>query len=351
MSGTIWGLHCPVQITASDERIGLAHGEGGRLARRLIRDAILPKLGNATLDVLGDSAALPPVAGRLAFTTDSFVVWPLFFPGGDIGRLAVFGTVNDLAVAGACPRWLSVSLIIEEGLPKVILERVLSSMRAAAAEVGVQVVAGDTKVVPRGAADGLLVNTAGIGELIDPIWPGPVALIPGDELLVSGPIGQHGMAVLAAREDLGFDPPPQSDCGPLVAGVDALRREGLAVRAARDATRGGVAAVLHEWAEASGRSLLIDEMWLPVRPAVRGMCELLGLDPVHVANEGTMVVAVEAGSGERAVDVLRQLEPFREAALIGRVLPRGVCPVLIRRALGAEQPLDEPAGAPLPRIC
>jgi hydrogenase expression/formation protein HypE len=341
----------PNPAASNDERITLAHGEGGRLARRLIQERIIPKLVNATLASLGDAALLPRSEYPLAFTADSFVVSPLFFPGGDIGTLAVFGTANDLTVAGARPRWLSLSFILEEGLSLSIFDQVLTSIASAAARVDVQIVTGDTKVVPRGAADRIFIQTTGIGELVVPPPPGPSALVPGDELLISGPIGRHGIAVLSAREGLAVEPAPTSDCGPLLAAVDALRAAGVTVRAMRDATRGGVAAVLHEWAQASRTTLAIDERQVPVTSEVRGVCELLGLDPLNVANEGTMVVAVEPGESGLALGALRQLAEFAQVASIGKVEPAQIAPVVVRRALGRAQPLDEPLGAPLPRIC
>ena len=342
---------CPVPSATDGERILLAHGEGGRLTRRLIEQRILPQLNNDLLASLGDAARLPRADGELAFTTDSYVVSPLFFPGGDIGSLAVFGTANDLAVAGARPSWLSLSLIIEEGLPLEVLDRVLESIARAADRANLTVATGDTKVVPRGAADGLFINTAGIGQLIEPVPPGPDALTPGDELIVSGPIGRHGIAVLSAREKLALEPPPQSDSAPLIDAVGSLRRAGVAVRAMRDATRGGVAAVLHEWAAASGLTLSIDEHAVPVSDDVRGACELLGLDPLHVANEGTMVVAVAEGAAAAAVAALREVAETSAAATVGRVAKRGIAPVTALRTLGVEQPVDEPPGAPFPRIC
>jgi hydrogenase expression/formation protein HypE len=304
--------------------------------RRLIRERILPKLDNEFLRLAGDAAVLPACRGQLALTTDSFVVSPLFFPGGDIGSLAVYGTVNDLAVAGAKPRWISLALILEEGLEIAVLERVLASAAEAARRVGVPVVTGDTKVVPRGAVDRLFINTTGVGEIVASPPAGPQALQVDDELVVSGPIGRHGIAVMSAREGLDFDPPPTSDSAPLVDAVAALAREAVRLRALRDATRGGLGAVLHEWAEASSQTLVIDESLVPVNPETRGACELLGLDPIHVANEGTMVVAV----AETA-----------QAVRIGRVEPRGVATVVVERGTGRRIPLDEPSGAPLPRIC
>ncbi len=344
-------LSCPVSGPAITDRVMLAHGEGGRLMRRLIRDQIVPLIDNEFLRLAGDAAILPAVCGPLAMTTDSFVVSPLFFPGGDIGSLAVYGTVNDLAVAGARPRWITLALMLEEGLELAVLKRVLSSIAAAAKRVGVLVVAGDTKVVPRGAVDQLFVNTTGIGEVIVTPPPGPQSLEIGDELIVTGPIGQHGMAVMSAREGLEFDPPPSSDSAPLVDAVLALQQSSIPMRSIRDATRGGLGAVLHEWAEASGKTLTVEERLLPVMPEVRGGCELLGLDPIHVANEGTMVVAVPQGHAARAIEVLRKVGETAQAVFIGRVEARRIASVVIERGTGQKIPLDEPIGAPLPRIC
>lgn len=321
------------------------------MLRRLLQEHIGPALGINPSGPWDDATALPRVEGELAFTTDSFVVSPLFFPGGGIGTLAVYGTVNDLAVAGARPRWISLSLILEEGLPLQILSTVLGSVARAAIECGVTVATGDTKVVPRGAVDKLFINTSGIGELVPPRYSGPASIQPGDELLVSGPIGRHGVAVMAAREQFDFQPSPTSDCAPLIAAIDALRQAVVPVKAMRDATRGGVAAVLHEWAAACGAAMTIEEQWLPINGEVRGICELLGLDPLHVANEGTMVIAVPSGYAAAALQALHSVEVSSRARLIGRVEPRAVSPVLVRRGLGRLQPLDEPFGAPLPRIC
>lgn len=329
----------------------LAHGEGGRLMRQLIHRQIMPAVDNQYLRLAGDSAVLPAIRGALAMTTDSFVVSPLFFPGGDIGSLAVYGTVNDLAVAGARPCWITLALILEEGLEIEVLNRVLASIAGAAARVGVLVVAGDTKVVPRGAADRLFINTTGIGEFLSSPPDGPHAIEVGDELIVSGPIGRHGMAVMAAREGIDFDPPPRSDSAPLVEAVTALQVASVPIRAMRDATRGGLGAVLHEWAEASGQTFVIEEQLLPVLPEVRGACELLGLDPIHVANEGTMVIAVPQGESERAVNVLRSVAETASPVSIGRAVPRKLASVVIDRGMGQLIPLDEPTGAPLPRIC
>lgn len=336
---------------ASGELISLAQGDGGLASRRLIQQHVARVLGNDILRRFDDAARLPPINGQIAFTTDSFVVSPLFFPGGDIGTLAVFGTVNDLIVAGAKPRWLSLSLIIEEGLPIDVLQRVLQSVAESAKSAGVAVVAGDTKVVPRGAADQLFLNTSGIGELLEPIPAGPAALQVGDELLVTGNVGQHGVAILACRENLGFEPPPQSDCASLWPAAQALRAAGIPVRAMRDATRGGVGAVLHEWASACGYTLAIESSAIPISPEARGICELLGLDPLFLANEGMMVAAVPSGTAEPALTALRLCPQYEFAQRIGTVRARGFSPVVIRRGLGNEQALDEPIGAALPRIC
>jgi hydrogenase expression/formation protein HypE len=316
-----------------------------------LQDVIWPRLDSRQAPSLEDSALLPPFTGRPLFTTDSFVVSPLFFPGGDIGTLAVYGTVNDLVVAGAQPKWLSLALIVEEGLPLATLERVLSSVARAAQTCGVAVVTGDTKVVPRGTADQIFINTAGLGELLEPAPDGPAAIRPGDELLVSGPIGRHGIAVLAAREQLGFDPPPLSDCGSLLASAAALRSAGIPLRAMRDATRGGLAAVLHEWAAACGCTLAVEESQIPVTDDVRGACELLGLDPLHIACEGTMAIAVPPGWGHAAARALRECPDSDAAAPIGQAVARAIAPVTVRRILGRFQPLDDPGGSLLPRIC
>jgi hydrogenase expression/formation protein HypE len=319
--------------------------------RRLIEERIVPILDPGRTHELSDAFLLPATGKRLAFTTDSFVVSPLFFPGGDIGSLAVNGTVNDLAVAGARPRWLSLSLIIEEGFAWSALETVLRSVVAAAELAGVMVVTGDTKVVNRGAADGLFLNTTGIGELFEEVPPGPSALAPGDRLLVSGTIGQHGIAVMSAREQLDFDPQPKSDCAPLHAVVEALMAAKIPIKAMRDATRGGVAAVMHEWAGASQHSLRITADAIPVTAEVRGACELLGLNPMHVANEGTMVVAVPASAVDAALRAMQSIPQAAHTRLIGEVVPREIASVVLRQLTGVDVPLDEPLGSPLSRIC
>ena len=352
MTASPWQPYCPIAIDPSADRVTLAHGEGARLTRNLIAEHILPRFANSALGPLGDAAFVDVPSNRLAVTADSFVVSPLFFPGGDIGSLAVFGTVNDLAVSGADPVCLTLSLIIEEGLPFQVLDCILDSAARAARQCHVPVVAGDTKVVPRGSADGLFVSTTGIGILAEPVPPGPQTIREGDAIIVSGPIGRHGIAVLAAREGLQFDPPPTSDCGPLLEIATALRKQlGTGLRAMRDATRGGVSAVLHEWSSASGLTLHIDEAGIPVTDDVRAACELLGLEPLYVANEGTLLAAIEPALIEEALSTLHNLSTGRKARRIGFARARDIAPVTIRRMLGAEQPLDELTGAPLPRIC
>jgi hydrogenase expression/formation protein HypE len=343
-------MTCPVPDDSGD-RVLLAHGEGGSLMRRLLAEHILPGLGHHPAAPLDDAAVMPRIDGPLVVSTDAFVVSPLFFPGGDIGTLAVYGTVNDLAVRGAQPLWLTLALVLEEGLPLATLDRVVKSIAAAARRCGVTVVAGDTKVVPRGAADGLFITTTGIGRLAELSPLGPTTIEVGDVLLVSGPVARHGIAVLAVREEMGFDPPPRSDCGPLLDLIASLRAAGIRPRAMRDATRGGVTAVLHEWARDCGRTLVVEESSVPLTADVRGVCELLGLDPLSVANEGTMVVVVGRDDVERTLSALRSATGGEHATRIGEVRAAGVVPVVVRRALGREQPLIEPSGAPLPRIC
>ncbi len=345
-------LNCPVIPSGARDVITLAHGEGARLTRQLIDDHIRSRFNNPHLNELSDASHLRLAGNRIAVTTDSFVVSPLFFPGGDIGSLAVHGTVNDLAVSGATPRWITLSMILEEGLPLSVLTRVLDSVAKTARECDVEVVAGDTKVVPRGAADGMFLNTTGIGELRDPVPLGPRSIEPGDAILVSGPIGRHGIAILCAREELTFDPAPRTDSASLFAVVDLMCRTASDdVRAIRDATRGGVSAVLHEWSAASGLSFRLTESQIPVSSDVRGASELLGLDPLHIANEGTLVAAIAPSAVDAILETLRVHPQSADAAIIGSAVVKTLSPVTIQRTLGREQPVDEPTGAMLPRIC
>ncbi len=330
----------------------LAHGSGGLLTHELIREVFLRCFANPALAALDDAAALPPLPlGRLALTTDSYVVQPLFFPGGDIGKLAVCGTVNDLAVTGATPLYLTCGFILEEGLPLETLERVVDSMAAMAREAGVQIVTGDTKVVERGAANGLFINTAGVGVIPPGVELGPARLRPGDVLLVNGPVGDHGAAVMLAREGLNFRTDLQSDCAPLNRLIAALLEAApSAVRCMRDATRGGLATVLCEWAE-SGVGIEIEETAVPVRDPVRAVSEFLGLDPLYSANEGTLTLAVAPEAAELALAALRAHPLGREAAIIGRVTAEHAGRVVLRTPYGARRILQILTGAQLPRIC
>ena len=336
----------------SDPTILLAHGSGGLLTHELIREVFLRRFANPMLAALDDAAALPALPpGRLALTTDSYVVQPLFFPGGDIGKLAVCGTVNDLAVTGATPLYLTCGFILEEGLPLETLERVVDSMAAMAREAGVQIVTGDTKVVERGAADGLFINTAGVGVIPPGMELGPARLRPGDVLLVNGPVGDHGTAVMLAREGWNFRTDLQSDCAPLNGLIAALLDATPgAVRCMRDATRGGLATVLCEWAE-SGVGIEIEETAVPVRDPVRAVSEFLGLDPLYSANEGTLTLAVAPEAAEIALAALRAHPLGREAAIIGRVTAEHAGRVVLRTPYGARRILHILTGAQLPRIC
>ena len=345
-------------------RVLLAHGDGGRLTDELLRTVILPALGAAGPGMAGqldDAAVVPwpgeaagaPGAGngRLAITTDSFVVQPLTFPGGDIGKLAVTGTVNDLAVCGATPLYLTAGLILEEGLPLEVLRRVIDSLALAAREAGVVVVAGDTKVVPRGQADGLYVNTTGVGWLRPGCALGWGRIRPGDAVLLNGGIGEHGVAVLSRRAGLEFDSPVRSDCQALHGlALELVDRFGPAIRFMRDPTRGGLATVAKEIAVAAGLDLYLDEAEVPVTDAVRGACDLLGLDPLYLANEGKIVVVCAPEAAQAALAMMRSRPEGREARVVGRVAA-GRGEAFLRTALGGTKYLDLLAGAPLPRIC
>jgi len=335
-----------------DNIILLAHGAGGKKSADLISSLFLRYFGNPILDLLGDSAVLESGGQRLAFTTDSFVVDPLFFPGGDIGKLAVCGAVNDLAAAGARPLALSAAFILEEGLDFETLERVTASMSDAAADVGVSIVAGDTKVVTRGSADRMFITTSGIGLLPDGIeLPSPERAAPGDVVILSGTIADHGMAVMACREGIRFSSEIQSDCAPLHGLVAAVLEAAPSVHCLRDPTRGGLAAVLNELAARSGVCIEIEESSMPVSEDVRVACELLGIDPLHVANEGKMIAIVPQGEAEKALGAMRRHPRGSRAAVIGRVQAAPAGRVRLRTVMGSLRILDVPAGDLLPRIC
>ena len=334
-----------------EERIVLAHGSGGKATQTLIEAVFLEAFANPLLAPLEDGAVLTAHGGRLAFTTDSYVVSPLFFPGGDIGDLAVNGTVNDLAVSGARPLWLSAGFILEEGFPVADLERIVGSMAAAAERAGVQIVTGDTKVVQRGKADGCYVNTAGVGVIERTGELGVATARPGDAVIVSGPIGEHGITIMLARGELDIESEVTSDTAPLNGLVERLLDAAPGVRGLRDATRGGVATICNEVARAAGVAVVVDEEAVPVRPDVRGACELLGIDPLYVACEGRLVAVVDGDQVDAAMTALRSHPLGEGAAVIGRVRddPPGL--VLLKTSFGGTRIVDLLVGDPLPRIC
>ena len=343
-------LTCPIPLDRYPF-VTLAHGGGGRLMGQLIRDLFVATLGGDELRRGHDAGVIRPGSPRLAFTTDGFVVDPLLFPGGDIGSLAVNGTVNDLAMAGARPRWLSLGCILEEGLPMETLWQVVRSIRAAADAAGVEIVTGDTKVVERGRGHGIYLTTAGVGEVEADGLLGPGEARDGDVILISGDPGRHGIAVLSQREGLGFEAEVVSDCAPVHEATLALIRQGIPLRCLRDPTRGGLAAVLHEIAGASGVTASLTEAVIPLHPAVRGACELLGLNPLRVASEGRFVAILPEEAAASAVTLLRGLPGCPDPAVIGRIRPRGIAPVVLTTPLGIDRIVDLPAGEELPRIC
>jgi hydrogenase expression/formation protein HypE len=340
----------------SDKTVTLAHGSGGRAMRNLIDAIFIETFNNSLLAPLEDQArldlaSLASLGDRLALTTDSYVVDPLFFPGSDIGALAVNGTVNDLAVSGAIPLYLTCSVILEEGLPIETLRKVARSMQAAAIQAGVQIVTGDTKVVPRGAADKLFINTAGIGVIRANISPEAKNIQVDDLILVNGYLGNHGAAIFVAREDLALTTTIESDCQPLNGLIEAILQVCPEVRAMRDATRGGLATVLNEFAQSAGVGIRINEDVLPIQEEVAGLCELLGLDPLYLANEGKLVVVVPRSRAEIVLQTMQNHPLGKESQMIGEVIssPPGI--VLLKTAFGTERILDMLSGDQLPRIC
>lgn len=341
---------CPLPIT-NGAAVLLGHGSGGRLSAELFEQLFLPRFTNPYLDRRDDQAVVEVGGLRLAFTTDSFVVRPLFFPGGDIGRLAVNGTVNDLAMAGARALYLSAGFILEEGLPLGDLAAILDSMRSACAEAGVLLVTGDTKVVNRGSGDGCFINTSGIGVVEHGLALSADRLRPGDAVLLSGTLGDHGMAVMSRREGLDFETEIRSDTAPLGGLVAAMLASATTVRCLRDPTRGGLASTLNELARASGVGIVVEEERIPVRAAVHAACEMLGLDPLYVANEGKLVAIAGAGEAGVLLERARGHPLGADAALIGHVTDEHPGMVVMRTRIGGSRVVDLHPGEILPRIC
>jgi hydrogenase expression/formation protein HypE len=343
------GYSCPLPIQPKDTVL-LGHGSGGTLSHDLINHLFLPELGKAAPRALDDSAVLTLNGQRLALSTDSHVVSPLFFPGGDIGRLAVCGTVNDLAMMGAKPYALTCGFIVEEGLSFEILQRVVQSMREAAAEAGVFIAAGDTKVVQKGSADKLFINTSGIGLLDADVDISGVNAKVGDVVIISGTLGDHGIAVMSAREDLGFSTDLQSDVAPLNHLVRAMLDAGE-VHVLRDPTRGGLATTLNEIAKQSNVIIELQETHIPVKPQVRAACEMLGFDPLYVANEGKLVAFVKAEDADEVLSAMKKLDYGRDAVVIGKVIGDTKAQVRLKTAIGGTRLVDMLPGEMLPRIC
>ena len=342
---------CPVPLPHRTE-ITVGHGGGGRLTQDLIDRVFRPAFAGRLPDAQHDGATLPlPGGGRLAFTTDSHVVSPLFFPCGDIGTLAVNGTVNDMAMCGARPLWLSAGFILEEGFPVATLQRIVESMRVAAAAAGVSVVTGDTKVVERGKGDGCYITTSGVGVVETPLSIGPGSIRAGDAVLLSGDVGRHGMTIMSTRAGLSFESAIESDCAPLAAPVQALLDAGLEIHCLRDLTRGGLATALVELAETSGLAIAIDAARVPVSEPVGGACEILGLDPLYVANEGRFVCLLPAGQADAALAILARTAPGGPPSLLGAVRAGPAGQVTQRSLIGAERIVDRLSGEQLPRIC
>ena len=341
---------CPLPIQQYPHVL-MAHGGGGKLMHQLLENVFGKAFSNPILDSRHDSAQFNVPPGKLAMTTDSYVVRPIFFPGGDIGSMAIHGTVNDLAMSGARPLYLSCGFIIEEGMPMETLWRVVCSMRDAALRCGVQIVTGDTKVVDKGKGDGLYINTTGIGVIEHSLNIAPTSVQPSDAVIVSGDLGHHGMAIMAVREGLQFESTIESDSAPVHEPVLALIKAGIEIHCLRDLTRGGLASALNEIAEAAGVKIAIEQKAVPVREDVHAACEMLGLDPLHVANEGRFVAFVAAKDVERATQVLRQHEVSAGSVVIGKVMEKAAPLVTLRSAIGASRILDMPSGEQLPRIC
>jgi len=346
--GTTWTCPLPLRDYPS---IVIGHGGGGQLGNELVEHLFKPAFSNDVLDRMADSAVLTLPPGRIAYSTDSFVVRPLEFPGGSIGALAVNGTVNDLAMSGATPLYLSAGFILEEGLPMATLGRIVSDMARAAREAGVRIVTGDTKVVERGLGDGCYINTSGIGVVADRLTIAPQRAQVGDVVIVSGTIGDHGMAIMSVREGLEFDTTIVSDCAPLNGLVEAMLRITTDIHVLRDPTRGGLAASLNEIAKAAAVGIVIREAALPVLPQVASACEILGMDPVFVANEGKLLAVVPPQHAEAVLAAMRAHPRGTQAAIIGEVTSAHPGMLVARTAIGAQRVIAMPIGEQLPRIC
>jgi hydrogenase expression/formation protein HypE len=341
---------CPIPIQQYPQ-VMLAHGGGGKLMHQLIERMFVPAFSNSLLGARHDGATFSVNGSRLAFTTDSYVVSPLFFPGGDIGSLAVNGTVNDLAMCGAHALYLSAGFILEEGLPMETLWRVVQSMRRAADEARIQLVTGDTKVVDKGKGDGIFINTAGVGAVEHDLSISPASVRPGDAVLINGDLGRHGIAIMAEREGLAFESAIESDCAPLGDLVMRLIDVGIEIHCLRDLTRGGLASALVEIAEAANVQIRIDENSIPTREDVRGACEILGFDPLYLANEGRFVAFVAAPDADRALDIMITHPLGKGSCLIGKVTDGSAPAVVMRSRIGATRIVDMFSGEQLPRIC
>ncbi len=332
------------------DKITLAHGAGGKMSQELMEQVILPAYGNPLLNEMHDGAAVN-MSGHVAFTTDSYVVQPLFFAGGNIGKLAVCGTVNDLAMTGAIPRYISAGLILEEGFPIADLKRILATMRQMADEAGIYIVTGDTKVVDKGKADGIFINTAGIGDIIPGTQISPKHVKPGMKVILSGYIGDHAAAIMAGRHDLALPESVQTDCAPLNHMTQAMLAAAPDIAVLRDPTRGGVAAVLNEIAEASNCGILIDEEQIPIHPEVQGVCDILGFDPLYLANEGKCVAFVPADKADAVLAAMQVDKYGKNARVIGEVTAEAAGQVGMRTAIGGIRVVDMPLGNIVPRIC
>jgi hydrogenase expression/formation protein HypE len=349
---TSFNLSCPVPRVA-DDRIVLAHGGGGRLTHQLIEKIFMPAFANDALEQRHDGAVVPVNGARLAFTTDSFVVRPLIFPGGNIGDLAVNGTVNDLAMCGARPLYLSAGFILEEGLEMDTLRTVVTSMQQAAAKANVKLVTGDTKVVDKGKGDGIFVNTSGIGVIEANVQRtiGPASVQPGDAVLVSGDLGRHGIAILSVREGLEFESPILTDCADVWPAVEALLNAGIEIHCLRDLTRGGLATTLNEIASDRNICIKLEETRIPVEETVQSACEILGLDPLYVANEGRFAVFVPAAQADAALNLLTKVEVAQGAVQVGKVEESPGRTVILQSRIGGNRVVDMLSGEQLPRIC